>query len=66
MGLFRRKPTEEKRCPMCRFYVMLEGKGYCAKDLPSTINVRLLSREGIVRQCGRCPAEMTCGAWTVK
>ena len=65
MGLFGRK-SSGNRCPECRFYVMLEGYGFCSKDVPSNVNVRMLSREGIKRQCVRCPEEMTCGSWVPK
>jgi len=65
MGLFGRK-TAKNRCPDCRFYLLVEGHGFCAKDMPSTVNVRLLSGPGIKRQCASCPAEMTCGSWTAK
>ena len=65
MGLFGRKRAKNS-CPDCRFYVMVEGHGYCAKDVPSTVNVRLLSGEGLKRQCVRCPQEMTCEAWQAK
>jgi len=65
MGLFGRKsPLKGHRCPECRFYVMLEGHGYCAKDVSSNVNVKYLSTEGIKRQCVRCPEEMTCDSWT--
>jgi hypothetical protein len=65
MALFGRK-NGKNRCPDCRFYVMLEGHGYCAKAVPATVNVRLLSQEGLRRQCARCPDEMTCGDWQAK
>lgn len=65
MGLFGRK-NNKNRCPDCRFYMMVEGYGYCAKDVPPTVNVRLLSTAGVKRQCVRCPQEMTCDAWQAK
>lgn len=61
-----RKSAGGKRCPECRFYMMVEGYGYCAKSVPSNVNVRLLSQEGVKRQCPRCPAEMTCDDWQAK
>lgn len=66
MGLFGRKSNGKNRCPDCRFYVMVEGKGYCAKALPATLNVRMLSQDGVKRQCPRCPDAMTCGDWVAK
>ncbi len=63
MRLFGRKSNTNHRCPDCRFYIMVEGHGYCAKDVPPHVNVRLLSQEGVKRQCPRCPAEMTCPDW---
>jgi len=65
MPLFGRK-NSGRRCPDCGYYLMLEGYGYCAKAVPTTVNVRQLSREGILRQCVRCPAEMTCPDWQPK
>jgi len=65
MGLFGRK-NGGKRCPDCRFYVMVEGHGYCAKSIPASVNVRLLSQQGLKRQCSRCPEEMTCSDWQGK
>ncbi|MBN1400500.1 MAG: hypothetical protein JXA74_06665 [Anaerolineae bacterium] len=66
MRLFGRKSSGSKRCPDCRYYVMVEGYGFCAKEVPSTVNVRLLSGDAIKRQCPRCPDEMTCGDWAEK
>ena len=66
MALFGRKDSGKNRCPDCRFYVMVEGHGYCAKAVPTTINVRLLTAEGLKRQCARCPEAMTCGDFNAK
>ncbi len=66
MRLFRKKQTEGRRCSECRYYVMVAGHGYCAKDVPPSINVRLLSPEGIRRRCTPCPAEMTCPSWDAR
>jgi len=66
MGLFGRKKRSNNRCPECRFYAMVEGYGYCAKALPPSVNIRLLSQEGLKRQCPRCPEEMTCADWQAK
>lgn len=66
MGLFSKKSSAKNRCPDCRFYVMIEGYGYCSKDVPSHVNVRMLSTQGARRQCVRCPAEMTCESFTAK
>lgn len=65
MKLFGRK-SNQNRCPDCRHYAMVEGYGYCAKALPETVNIRLLSQAAIRRQCPRCPAEMTCEDWAAK
>ena len=65
MGLFGRKRSS-RRCPDCRYYVMVEGYGYCSKEVPEAVNVRLLSPEGAKRQCVRCPDEMTCDNWQIK
>lgn len=65
MRLFGRKQPQN-RCPDCRHYAMVEGYGYCAKALPETVNIRLLSQDAIRRQCSRCPTEMTCGDWASK
>lgn len=65
MRLFGRKSTN-RRCTDCRYYTMVEGHGYCAKSLPSHINIRLLSQEAIRRQCPRCPDEMTCEHWEAR
>jgi hypothetical protein len=64
MGLFGRKNAGKNRCPDCVHYVMVEGHGYCAKDVPATTNVRMLSTAGIKRQCVRCPEAMTCPDWS--
>lgn len=66
MALFGRKGGGKNRCPDCRFYVMISGHGYCCKTVPPTTNVRLLSQEGLKRQCSRCPDEMTCSDWQAK
>ena len=66
MSLFGRKSSSKQRCPDCAFYVMVEGHGFCARAVPSHVNVRLLSQQGIKRQCPRCPEEMTCEAWQAK
>lgn len=65
MGLFDRKRSKKgQRCPECTYYAMVEGHGYCTKDLPDSVNVRLLSGDAIKRQCERCPDVMTCESWT--
>jgi len=64
MGLFGKKNA--KRCPECKYYVMVEGYGYCAKAIPATVNIRLLSSNALRRECQRCPKEMTCEDWTAK
>jgi hypothetical protein len=46
--------------------MMVEGHGYCAKDVPEHVNVRFLSGSGVKRQCVRCPDEMTCAGWEAK
>ncbi len=66
MGLFGRKSSGGRRCPECKSYVMLAGYGYCAKSVPSNVNVRLLSETAIRRQCARCPEAMTCEEWQAK
>ena len=66
MGLFSRKSRTKGRCPECRFYAMVEGYGYCSKDVPTHINVRMLSTEGLRRQCVECPEEMNCDSWVAK
>lgn len=63
MRLFGRSKSAQ-RCPECRHYAMVEGYGYCAKDVPDSVNIRLLSQRAITRQCSRCPEEMTCSSWT--
>jgi hypothetical protein len=65
MKLFGRK-APDKRCPECRSYAMVEGYGYCGKDLDPSINLRMISAAAIKRQCPRCPKEMTCDAWAPK
>lgn len=66
MGLFGRKSAGNKRCPECRFYAMVEGYGYCTKDVPSNVNVRFLTVAGIKRQSAKCPEAMTCESWAAK
>lgn len=66
MGLFGRKSKGNNRCPECGHYVMISGYGYCAKEIPSNVNVRLLSQEALKRQCPRCPDKMTCDDWVAK
>lgn len=66
MRLFGRKSASNKRCPDCRNYYLVEGHGFCAKEMPSTVNVRMLTGTAIKRQCPRCPEEMTCTDWTTK
>ncbi len=65
MRLFGRK-NSKNRCPDCRYYAMVEGHGYCTRNLPDTVNVRLVSGEALRRQCSRCPAEMTCDDWDAR
>ncbi len=38
----------------------------CAKAVPATVDVRMLSGTGLKRQCPKCPDEMTCPDWTSK
>lgn len=64
MGLFGRK--KGNRCPECKSYLMVEGHGFCAKAMPESMNMRMLSGAAIKRQCPRCPDEMTCGDFTAK
>jgi hypothetical protein len=45
---------------------MVEGYGYCSKAIPESVNIRLLSRVALLRQCPRCPKEMTCPDWAAK
>ena len=66
MPLFGRKSSGGKRCPECRYYAMVEGYGYCAKDVAASVNIRLLSGPAIKRQCEKCPEAMTCETWTAK
>ena len=66
MGLFRKKVNPKNRCTDCKSYVMLEGYGFCSKDVSSDINVRMLSGPGIRRLCVRCPEAMTCDDWAAK
>jgi hypothetical protein len=66
MRLFGRKSAGANRCTDCRYYVAIGTRGYCARAVPAGVNVRMLSREGIVRQCTPCPAEMTCSDWEPK
>jgi hypothetical protein len=63
MKLFGKKANGGRRCPECKFYMMIEGYGYCAKDVAEKVNVRLLSTQGAKRQLVRCPKEMTCADW---
>ncbi|MEN6479218.1 MAG: hypothetical protein ABFD20_06235 [Anaerolineales bacterium] len=65
MGLFGRK-DKGRRCSDCKHYVMIEGYGYCAKAIPASVDVRMLSGSGLKRQCPKCPEEMTCPDWTSK
>ncbi|MGI6376138.1 MAG: hypothetical protein ACOX3S_09025 [Anaerolineae bacterium] len=65
MGLFGKR-NKGQRCPDCKHYVMVEGYGYCAKAIPDSVNVRMLSGAGLKRQCPRCPDQMTCSDWTAK
>jgi hypothetical protein len=66
MALFGRKGKNSMRCPDCTHYVMVEGYGYCSKAIPESVNIRLLSRVALLRQCPRCPKEMTCPDWKAK
>ena len=66
MRLFGRKSAGTNRCTDCRYYMPIQTRGYCARAVPPSVNVRLLSREGIIRQCTPCPAEMTCADWAAK
>ncbi len=61
-----RKSAGTRRCTECRHYVAIGTRGYCSRAVPPTINVRLLSQEGIMRQCVACPPEMTCADWIAK
>ena len=63
MKLFGKKVNVGHRCPDCKFYMMIEGYGYCSKEVPEHVNVRLLSTQGAKRQLVRCPEEMTCADW---
>lgn len=66
MGLFSRKGSRKNRCPDCSYYVMLEGYGFCAREVSAEVDVRMLSPGGIRRACVRCPEEMTCPSWQTK
>ena len=67
MGLFSRKSQKSgSSCSDCRYYVMLNGHGYCGKDVPSMIDVRFLSPDGIKRHCVTCPESMTCPMWEAR
>jgi hypothetical protein len=63
MKLFGKKASAGRRCPDCKFYMMIEGYGYCSKDVPGNVNVRMLSTQGAKRQLVRCPKVMTCADW---
>ena len=65
MALFGKK-NNGQRCPNCSRYVMVEGYGYCAKSIPPSTDIRMLSGAALKRQCPRCPAEMTCPDWAAK
>lgn len=65
MALFGKK-DKGQRCSDCKFYVMVEGYGYCAKSIPAGVDIRMLSGAGLKRQCPRCPAEMTCSEWVAR
>jgi hypothetical protein len=62
MRLFGRK-SGKHRCPDCRYYAMVEGHGYCTRNIPSNVNVRLLSGAALKRDGLRCPDAMTCDDW---
>ncbi len=66
MKLFGRKSAATNRCTDCRYYMPIGTRGYCARAVPASVNVRLLSQEGIMRQCTPCPPEMTCTDWAAK
>lgn len=63
MKLFGKKANAGRRCPDCKFYMMIEGYGYCSKDVDEKVNVRMLSTAGAKRQLVRCPEAMTCDDW---
>ena len=65
MKLFGKKVSVGHRCPDCKYYMMVEGYGYCSKDVPERVDVRMLSTTGAKRQLVRCPDVMTCADWKV-
>jgi hypothetical protein len=67
MGLFKHSAGAPKNsCSACIHYVAAAGQAFCARDLPTQVNVRYLSPEGIKRQCVRCPEPMTCASWQAR
>ena len=66
MALFGRRSQNTNRCPECKHYVMVEGYGYCGKEVPAHVNLRMLSTANLKRQCPRCPDEMTCSDWATQ
>jgi hypothetical protein len=65
MALFGKK-KEDQRCTNCRNYVLVNNAALCAKKVPAYINIRLLSQDGLRKQCPRCPASMICSDWTAR
>jgi len=64
--LFGRKTADVARCPDCNFFMIVASRGYCTRGIPASVNARLLSEEGIKRQCPRCPSELTCADWQAR
>ena len=65
MALFR-KSQPKNRCPECVSYVMVDNKAYCSKNAPENVDLRKLSKEGLLRVCVPCPKEMTCPSFKAR
>ncbi len=60
MKWFRRNKKKQASCLNCKFHTTALDEGYCAKDLPSHIDVRYLSVDGVRRSCEPLPEERIC------
>jgi hypothetical protein len=60
MKWFQRKKEKQAICANCTFQATAMDQNYCAKDLPSHVDVRYLSAAGVQRNCSPLPKERTC------
>jgi len=60
MKFFKRDKNKNASCSNCKFRTATRDEYFCAKDVPSRINVRRLSDVGVRWNCAPLPEERIC------